>query len=124
MLRYGVVGIGNMVVGASIVFGLHQLAGASIPVANIVGYGAGLCLSYCLNRIWTFDAKSTRAGSAWRFGALVCVALAANIALTTLLTGAGLPYTPSQLLGMVTYSVLVFFGSKTFVFPPQKEAAP
>ena len=124
LLRYGVVGVGNTIVGAALVFGLHNLAGASIFMANVVGYGVGLCLSYVLNRFWTFSARRTRAGSAFRFGALVCLALGANIATTILLTDLGMAYNPAQVIGMVLYSTLVFIGSKLIVFPPDKEIHP
>ncbi|MEM1374269.1 MAG: GtrA family protein [Pseudomonadota bacterium] len=111
--RYGVTGLANTALGCALIFTCVYLLGFSVVWANVVGYSAGLCLSYVLNSRWTFryDGRAVFA-----FAIVVAVAFGANLSVTLGLTEAGLAYPPAQLLGAAAYSGLMFAGLKWMVF--------
>ncbi|MEL6915065.1 MAG: GtrA family protein [Pseudomonadota bacterium] len=114
--RYGVTGIANTALGYGLTLACVYGLDASILAANIVGYGAGWCLSFALNKRWTFRHRGAVGRAALAFIALVAAAFAANVALTYALTGAGLAYPVAQIIGAAAYSLAVFAGMKWMVF--------
>ncbi|MEM9435909.1 MAG: GtrA family protein [Pseudomonadota bacterium] len=114
--RYGVTGLSNTALGYGLIMVSVYALGASILIANCIGYGAGWCLSYMLNRRWTFQHSGAIGRSAVLFLILVACAFAANLAMTIGLTSAGLAYPIAQIIGTATYSVAVFAGMKWMVF--------
>lgn len=111
--RYGVTGLANTALGCGLIFTCVYLLGFSVVWANVVGYGAGLCLSYILNRRWTFQYDGR---AVFAFIILVAVAFGANLTMTLGLTEAGTAYPVAQMLGAVLYSGLMFIGLKWMVF--------
>lgn len=90
--------------------------GASVILANCVGYGAGWCLSYALNKRWTFRHRGDVGRSAVGFVALAGGAFVANLAVTLGLSEAGMSYPIAQIFGAATYSVALFAGLKWMMF--------
>ncbi|MEM1101382.1 MAG: GtrA family protein [Pseudomonadota bacterium] len=114
--RYGVTGIANTALGYGLTLACVYALGASILVANIVGYSAGWCLSYALNKRWTFAHRGALGRTALLFAGLVALAFTGNVLLTYALVGAGLAYPVAQILGAASYSIAVFAGLKWMVF--------
>ena len=114
--RYGATGLANTALGYGLIMVCVYALGSSIIVANLVGYGAGWCLSYALNKRWTFQHAGSVGRSALGFLVLVALAFVGNLAVTIALTRAGLPYPAAQILGTACYSVAVFAGLKWMVF--------
>jgi putative flippase GtrA len=56
-LRFGVIGVANTALDA-LVFGVLLQAGVAMLLANLAGWGAGVCLSFWANSRWTFQASS------------------------------------------------------------------
>lgn len=116
-LRYGAVGLGNTVLGFGVILIAHHLLGLGIAVSNALGYGAGLCLSFLLNRAWTFaGAKRRTLCAVIGFALVTGLAFAVNLAVVHLLLRAGLPFAPAQGLAVITYSVISFMGLRHAVF--------
>ncbi|MEM1233904.1 MAG: GtrA family protein [Pseudomonadota bacterium] len=111
--RYGVSGLANTALGCGLIFTCVYLLGFTIVWANVIGYGAGLCLSYVLNSRWTFRYGGR---AVFAFVVLVAVAFGANLAFTLGLMDAGFAYPLSQTLGAVLYSGVMFVGLKWMVF--------
>jgi putative flippase GtrA len=115
-LRFCVVGLLNTVIGLTAIFALMFLFRAPPGVANAVGYGVGLSLSYVLNRAWTFRAPP-RTGSLRKYVSVVGICYLLN--LLTVLAAISLaslnPYL-AQLLGMGIYTLCMFIGCRWFVF--------
>ncbi|MEM9852880.1 MAG: GtrA family protein [Pseudomonadota bacterium] len=114
--RYGATGLANTALGYGLIMACVYGLGFSVIAANCVGYAAGWCLSYTLNKRWTFRHQGALGRSASAFLALVAAAFAANLALTLVLTDAGLAYPIAQIIGAVAYSCAVFAGMKWMVF--------
>jgi len=114
--RYGVTGLFNTALGYGLIMVCVYGLGASVIVANCVGYGAGWCLSFALNKRWTFQHRGKMGRSAATFVLLVAVSFAGNLAVTLGLTEAGLAYPLAQICGAFVYSLAVFVGLKWMVF--------
>ncbi len=117
--RFLVTGVLNTAVGLSIIFGMKFGLGSSVVTANAVGYGAGLLLSFFLNRSWSFSSTASIRRSLPLFMLVVAVAFALNILVITGASALGAPYVLAQLAGVVVYSSLVFVGSRHVVFVHQ-----
>ncbi|MEM1235441.1 MAG: GtrA family protein [Pseudomonadota bacterium] len=114
--RYGATGLANTALGYGLIMVCVYGLGASIIVANCVGYGAGWCLSYALNKRWTFRHQGAVARSALGFAALAAGCFVANLAVTLSLSELGLSFPIAQIIGTATYSIAFFAGLKWMVF--------
>lgn len=87
-------------------------------VANAIGYGIGIALSFVLNRIWTFEDDTHIKKTAPRFLLVVSIAYLCNLAAVVIGTRefAANAYL-IQLLGIGIYTALTFIGYRCFVFP-------
>lgn len=114
--RFATVGVLNTLVGVAVIFACYQLLGFGLILSNVIGYGVGLIISFALNGAWTFGASTYTAPAIVKFLAIVAVALAANLAAIILTMSIGAPYPIAQLIGVCTYSALVFLGMKYAIF--------
>lgn len=76
---FSLVGVVNGVVGIGVIV-IAGLLGAGPIVANVVGYGAGLLVSFTLNARVTFGDRTLSSVTVLRFLAAFAVAFAANLA--------------------------------------------
>lgn len=123
LTRYSLVGVINTLVGYAVIFGC-LLAGFSGVMANIAGYAIGLLCSFVLNRHYVFGARGAVSG-----GEIVKFAIAFAAAYGTNLTvlmaaqsvlGDGHPL--AQIPAIVSYSLIFFIVSHTFVFRRSSKA--
>jgi putative flippase GtrA len=117
--RYAVTGVANTLLGLILIVGLHRGAGVGLVPANAMGYGVGLCLSFWLNRNWTFGHAGRLGPTVFRFAAVLSVAFAINMLVIIGLQQVGLPYLIAQCAGAAVYSVIGFLGFRHVVFTEQ-----
>lgn len=123
LLRFLLVGVANTAVGLGTIFLLKWAAGMDDVPANLIGYLLGLCLSFALNRNWTFGHRGALLPAALRFAAVFAVAYAANLLTVLLLRDvAGLNSYLCHVLAMFPYTALFFIGSRVFVFASRPES--
>lgn len=120
-LRFGAVGMVNTAVGLGTIWGAMALGAAPLP-ANAIGYGVGLCVSFLLNRAWTFRRAAAgrgggTLGEAGRFLAAFALAwsLNAGVVWALLRITAISPYL-LQVAGMATYTITFFLLCRAWVF--------
>lgn len=113
---FGLSGIANTALGLALILAAHQWLGMGLLGANLLGYGAGLALSFALNRNWTFADRGSVTQSAPRFAAVVAVGFGASLFVTSVLTSFGCAFVVAQVLGLASYSVLTFMGFRHVVF--------
>lgn len=115
--RFGIVGLANTAVGLAVIALLLTL-GAGDWIANAVSYAVGLCLSFMLNRHWTFGMRGSIASrEVVSFLAVFAASYAANVMVLAAMRKFG--FTESllgQAAAMVAYSVTFFLLSRRFVF--------
>lgn len=115
-LRFLVVGVGNTVIGLSVIFGA-MFVGVNPFAANALGYAAGLIFGYHANRAWTFRSRDP---ALMKYLAVILLAYGMNLLLVAVaLWVFRINAYAAQLLGMGAYTMLSFLGCKVFVFAPR-----
>jgi putative flippase GtrA len=115
--RFGLVGIANTLVSLAVIAVMLHL-GAGDYVANAVSYAIGFCLSFVLNRAFTFRVRGrVAAHEVHRFLAVFAISYAANLGVLTMMRAAGFAETLiAQGSAMIAYSAVFFLLSHRFVF--------
>lgn len=117
MFRYILVGIINTGLGYAIIFSCMYIFGMGPAVSNFMGYGAGIVVSYFLNKFFTFKSKSKTTSEAVKFVAVFAVAYSANlVALMLLITLFNIHQGLAQLVAGAIYILLSYILNKRYVF--------
>lgn len=123
LIKFAGVGVVNTLVGAALMFGLYNLAGASYWLSSLTNYVLTSILSYFLNKKITFGHKGDIKGSFFRFSIniAVCYLLAYGIAKpVTLIVLGGISVRVQEniamLVGMCLFTGLNYIGQRLFVF--------
>lgn len=117
-IKYGIVGVGNTLITAVVIWVMMKGLGCSDVVSNIVGYAAGVVNSFIWNKQWTFRASDAGwVASAVRFGVVfgVCYLLQLGLMLYLQRHLAIDPYY-NQLIAMAFYTVINFVMNKFYTF--------
>lgn len=108
MAAFSLVGVANGVVGIAVIV-IAGFFGAGAVFANVLGYGAGLLVSFTLNSRLTFRARRLDGYTVLRFLAAFAIAFAVNIAVVK---GATVFYGAHKLLASVAgtpFYVVIFY---------------
>ena len=120
-IRFLIVGVANTIVGLLTIYAAKWLFAFDDVVANIIGYGTGLTVSFLLNKAWTFRHKGEILKSALRFLASFAVAYPINLgAVLFLIQELGMNSYLAQALGVPPYTVAFFLLSRYFAFRERK----
>lgn len=87
MAAFSLVGVANTIVGVCVIL-IARILGANAIVANILGYGAGLIVSFTLNSRITFQKRGVNRCTIVRFLAAFVVAFLLNIAVVAMVADA------------------------------------
>lgn len=127
LLKFGVVGVINTIVGTGIMFILYNAAGCSYWVSSAANYIVGSMVSYVLNKNFTFRYQGDGGRSILRFivNIAVCWLLAYGIAkplaIRMLVTcSVTVQENVAMVIGMVLFVGLNYIGQRLFVFPDKK----
>lgn len=118
--KFGLVGIVNTGVGYGAI-ALATLAFSAPPVvANAIGYGLGILVSFFLNKAFTFRGRKTSRLSLPIFLGVFLFCYGLNVlVLIWLLEHSALPELLAQAVAMAVYTVPFFLLSKLLVFRAQ-----
>ncbi len=121
--KFLVVGFANTLVGLGAIWMAKWLLGAGDVLANVIGYGLGLALSFTLNRAWTFGYRGATPLALLRFLLVFAVAYMLNLStvLAAIRFGHVDPYL-AQAIGIVPYTAFGYLASRYFVFRRSREA--
>jgi putative flippase GtrA len=120
-LRFGVVGLINTAVGLGLIFGAKAIFGLGDLLANAIGYGVGVIVSFTLNRRWTFRDQHSILPAFARFGLAFGVSYAVNLATVFGLRDlAHLDAYVAQAMGVIPYTVCFYLISAHYVFPGRR----
>lgn len=117
LVTFGLVGVANTAVGLGTILVLQEGLGLDPFLSNALGYAAGLCNSFVMNRAFTFRDGDRGAKSAVRFLMAFAVAYLANVTtLSALIAAAPEQVLLWQMVSMVVYTLVFFVLAKWFVF--------
>lgn len=122
---YSVAGVANAIVGVSTIL-IAGVLGASAVLANVLGYGLGLIVSFTLNSRITFRGRKIDWATVLRFLAGFAIAFGVNIGVV--IGAEHVPHLPksiASLVGTPFYVVLFFLVCEHWVFrrPPVQDHA-
>lgn len=66
-VKYNLIGIMNTLITLLVVWVLHQLLDWNLELSNFLGFVAGGCNSYVMNRIWNFKSQNEKKTEVVRF---------------------------------------------------------
>ena len=115
--RFLIVGGANTLLGLSVIYAAKGLGQFGDVSANVLGYSAGLVLSFTLNRRWTFAHFGPRLPALARFLFVALAAYGLNLATVMIaISHFGVNSYIAQALGITPYTLTSYFGSKHFAF--------
>lgn len=116
-IKYGIVGLGNTLITAVVIWVMMKLLGCSDIASNITGYVAGVLNSFVWNKQWTFQSSAGWTSSAIRFGIVFGVCYLLQLGVLMVLNNS-LPIDPyyNQLIAMVFYTAINFIMNKLYTF--------
>ena len=115
--RFLVIGLLNTAVGMSVIFACKAWAGFGDALANATGYAVGLCVSFVLNRSWTFDFKGKNSLALVRFLWVFAIAYALNLLTVLVLIDLfGVSSYWAHVIGIIPYTTFSFVANHYFVF--------
>lgn len=117
-VKYGVVGAGNTVITAIVIWVFMKLFGCSDVTSNVVGYAAGVLNSFVWNKKWTFHSSTGWMEGAARFGAVFGICYLLQLGLLVYVLNPYVPIDPyyNQLIAMAFYTVVNFVMNKFYTF--------
>ncbi len=78
-VKYNLIGIMNTLITLAVVWVLHQLLDWNLELSNFLGFVAGGCNSYIMNRIWNFKSNNEKKGEVLRFLVVFLCAYGLNL---------------------------------------------
>jgi len=116
-IKYGLVGVGNTLITAAVIWVMMKVFGVSDVLSNITGYAIGLVNSFIWNKQWTFKSSKGWYSSALKFGGVFAICYSLQL-MFLLYLNATLDIDPyyNQLIAMVFYTVVNFIMNKFYTF--------
>lgn len=130
-IRFLLVGIINTCVGLFIIFFLLNAVHLSYWVSTFAGNAIGACVSYCLNRSFTFNSQVSFQRGLPRFFTIILICYVGSYFFSDKLliwmnqfytVNTSLEQNGAVLLGSVLYTLSNYLGQKYFVFNTVKTA--
>ncbi|MBB6445616.1 GtrA family protein [Bacillus benzoevorans] len=133
-VRFIIVGVANTIIGLTVMFLFYHLLGLSYWMATFFGNTIGACVSYCLNRSFTFKSKASVSQSLVRFAAVILFCYfvsfyigkhAVQLVLDhTHIFSAAISTDLAILVSTGFYTLLNYALQKLIVFPQQRAKTP
>ena len=118
--RFGLVGLANTALGFGVIAALDIGLGVNRQLANALGYGAGMVLSFVLNRTFVFRSNDRSRATAPKFVASLLIAFCLNQAVLFAVSHVLGHSTPerlaAQLVAMASYTGAFFLLCRLWVF--------
>ncbi len=116
-VKYLMVGAVNTIAGFAVIVFCLEIIRLPPVAANAIGFAAGLVLSFLLNRSFAFRSSVPIGSGLIRFAMVAGAGYLLNLA--SLLVSERILHFgtyPSQIVGVATYVLVVFFASRGLVF--------
>lgn len=117
LVRFALTGMLNTLVGLGTIFALKWFAGMNDTVANLLGYGVGLLVSYLINSRWTFRYRQALLPVLPQYLLVVLFAYLVNLAVVHwCIDHLQLNSYLAQACGVIPYAALSYVLLRSYVF--------
>ncbi len=117
LIRFGLTGLLNTVVGLGTIFALKWFLNVPDTPANLAGYGLGIIVSYYVNSRWTFQYKEALHAKALPYALVLVCAYIVNLFTVHFCIGMlQLNSYLAQAAGIIPYSLLTYVLLRRYVF--------
>ena len=122
-IRFSGVGAVNTLVGLLVIFGTKAFLYDNDVVANAWGYVTGLCVSFLLNKTWTFQDRGPVLPGFLRFLTVFAISYSVNLGTVLFcIDWLNMNSYLAQALGIPPYTITFFLLCKYHVFVPVETA--
>jgi putative flippase GtrA len=108
ILRFGAVGMFTTTLDVSLFTLIVSITELPVAVANIISYCAGVCVSFLLNRNWTYSAAKSK-GSGLRQAARFGTVYAVGATLSTLLVSFLASFIHETVAKLISVPIIFFW---------------
>ncbi|GIJ46685.1 hypothetical protein Val02_35710 [Virgisporangium aliadipatigenens] len=115
-VRYLVIGGASAGLDAGLLWLLHGVFGAYLPVATFVAVATAFFFNFALNRMWSFGSTAPVGAQFAKYLALGVLNWLANVAGVTGLVALGMHYLVAKVLVVAVVTVLNYVVYKAWVF--------
>jgi putative flippase GtrA len=126
LIRFGLVGVLNTVVGLAVIMGLDLGLHVDPHLANAGGYAVGIAIGFSLNHGFVFRSDGHMGRTGVKYLAAVAAAFAVNQLVLAgalrLYNGMALGQAAAQVTAMASYTLLLFGLCRVWVFKSQPES--
>jgi len=123
VLRFGIAGMLNTLVGLAIILFLQDVVGISPVLSNLIGYFVGFAIGYGLHKSWTFRQRHTRHSALSRYFTVIILCYLLNLAVLTALVQMAIKPSIAQLASVIVYTFAHFLLSKLYAFRSHGKAS-
>lgn len=120
LIRFGIVGVINTGVDFGTFTVFSALLNTNPLVSQVIGYSAGVANSFVMNKLWTFESKSSKAGTQVelvKFIVINAASLGISLAGLKVLNGQlGVNVYIAKAIVTVLAQIVNFLGYKLWVF--------
>jgi len=116
MIKYASVGVVNTIIGLGLIFIAMAVMNMNPYVANAIGYGCALCVSFILNALWTFETPNPDRKNFIVFLCVVVVCYGLQLLILHGLIRTNINAYLAQMMAMVVYIITGFLGHKFITF--------
>lgn len=85
-------------------------------IANIFGYSCALVNSFSLNRFWTFKSQNKDIFTLFKFLLVFFISYILQLTMLALLLNHSISPYVAQIISIIVYIIVGFFGNKIFTF--------
>jgi len=108
ILRFGAVGLLTTTLDVCLFTFLTSTTAIPLPVANLLSYGTGVCVSFLLNRNWTFSATKAK-GSGVRQAIRFATVYTVGATLSTLVVSFLAAFIDKRLAKLISVPIIFFW---------------
>ncbi|MFH8249104.1 GtrA family protein [Microbacterium sp. B2969] len=118
-IRYVVIGGVAFAFDVGLLFVLHEVLGIPLPISTPVAFLTSFCVTYLLQRIFTFRLEGRVASSAVKYTLLVIANTFAVTGIVAAVDALGGSWFAGKLLAVVAMTVWNYFAYRYWVFAPR-----
>lgn len=114
--RFLIIGALSFAVDAGMLFVIHGVLKAWLPLATTLAFATAFTVNFGLNRLWAFGSTTAVGRQAARYAALTGLNLMLTVALVSGISAVGLHFLLAKAISAAVIAALNYFAYRAWVF--------